>query len=261
MGALTGRVALVTGGAHGIGQAAARRLLGRGARVVVADVDESSGRRLAAADGAGFVRCDVRDHEQVEAAVRHAVDSYGGLDIAFLNAGVTTGCGLGDDFDLAAYRRTMAVNVDGVTFGLVAALAAMRAGSGGDIVVTASLAGLVGVDIDPIYSASKHAIVGLVRSLGPAHASENIRINALCPGFAETEFLHDIRPLVAQTGVPLLGVEDVVDGFVAILDSGRGGECWYVQPGRPSEPFRFRNLPGPRLPGADAGPDGGSERS
>jgi NAD(P)-dependent dehydrogenase (short-subunit alcohol dehydrogenase family) len=261
MSALTGRVALVTGGANGIGQAAARRLLGRGARVVVADVDENSGHRLAAADGADFVYCDVRDREQVEGAVRHAVETHGGLDIAFLNAGVTTGCGLGDDFDLAAYRRTMAVNVDGVMFGLVAAIPAMRARGGGDIIVTASLAGLVGVDLDPIYSASKHAIVGLVRSLGPAHAGENIRINALCPGFTQTDLLQRMQELMAQASVPLLDVAEVVDGFDAILDSGRAGECWYVQPGRPSEPFRFRNLPGPRSPGVNAGPDGGSKRS
>jgi NAD(P)-dependent dehydrogenase (short-subunit alcohol dehydrogenase family) len=247
---LADKVALVTGGSNGIGRAAVRRLRRRGARVVVADVDETAGARLAADAGGEFVRCDVRDLDQVHAAVRRAVDAFGGLDIAFLNAGVITGGGAGDDFDAARYRRTMAVNVDGVVFGLVAALPALRDRGGGDIIVTSSLAGLTGVELDPIYSASKHAVIGLVRSLGPVHARENIRVNALCPGWAETPMLHDIRPMVDRTGVPILDAEDVVDALFAILASDGAGQCWYVQPGRPSEPFRFRNVPGPR-------PDGG----
>lgn len=243
---LQDKVALVTGGSNGIGRGAVRRLLGAGARVVVADIDEAAGHRLTAEIGGDFVRCDVRDPDQVGAAVQHVVDSFGGLDVAFLNAGVSTGCGMGDGFDVAAYRRAIAVNVDGVVFGVVAALPAMRARGGGDIVVTASLAGLTGTEQDPIYSAGKHAVVGLVRSLGPVYARENIRVNALCPGYAETALLRDIRPLIEQSGVPILPVDDVVDALFAVLDSGDAGQCWYVQPGRPSEPFRFRNIPGPR---------------
>jgi NAD(P)-dependent dehydrogenase (short-subunit alcohol dehydrogenase family) len=243
---LRGKVALVTGGSNGIGGAAVRRLLAGGARVVVADIDEAAGRQLTAEIGGDFVCCDVRDPDQVNAAVGHAVDTFGGLDIAFLNAGVTTGCGVGDGFDIGAYRRAMAVNVDGVVFGVVAAVPALRARGGGDIVVTASLAGLTGTEADPIYSASKHAVVGLVRSLGPTYARESIRINALCPGYAETAILRDIRPLIAQSGVPILAVDEVIDAFFAILASSDAGQCWYVQPGRPSEPFRFRNIPGPR---------------
>ena len=95
------------------------------------------------------------------------MDACGGLDLVHLNAGVASGCGVGDDFDLARYRRAMGANLDGVVFGMHAALPALRARGGGAIVATASLAGLTGVAYDPLYSANKHAVVGLVRSLAP----------------------------------------------------------------------------------------------
>ena len=109
--------------------------------------------------------------------------------MAFLNAGIATGTGLGEDFDLALYRRAMGANLDGVVFGINAVMPAMRARGGGSIVVTASLAGLAPVPMDPIYAANKHAVVGLVRSLGPALAGDGIRINAICPGFADTAII------------------------------------------------------------------------
>ena len=115
-----------------------------------------------------------------------AVDTCGGLDIAFLNAGVATGCGIGDDFDLALYRRANGANLDGVVFGTHAVLPALRARGGGAIVATASLAGLTAVPLDPLYAANKHAVVGLARSLGTAWPAEGITYNAICPGFAES---------------------------------------------------------------------------
>jgi NAD(P)-dependent dehydrogenase (short-subunit alcohol dehydrogenase family) len=137
--------------------------------------------------GALFVRCDVSDPEQNSAAV--AVKEYGGLDMAFLNAGVATWTGVGESFDLANYRRAMGTNLDGVVFGINAVLPAMKVRGGGSIVATASLAGLAPVPMDPIYSANKHAVVGLVRSLGSVLAGEGIRINAVCPGLADTAII------------------------------------------------------------------------
>jgi NAD(P)-dependent dehydrogenase (short-subunit alcohol dehydrogenase family) len=245
---LEGRVALVTGGAQGIGAAVAARLAGLGASVVVADIDEVQGRRVAGEVGGTFVGCDVGDPGASLAAVEVAVSTYGGLDLVHLNAGITTGCGLGDDFDLDRYRRAMAVNLDGVVFGIHAALPALRARGGGRIVATSSLAGLVAVPMDPVYAANKHAVVGLVRSLGPGLLAEGIRINAICPAFADTAIIDDIRDVLAEMEVPLIEVGQVVDTFVAILDSDEVGQCWFVQPGRESEPFVFRNAPGPRRP-------------
>ena len=140
----------------------------------------------------------------------------------------------------------MSVNLDGVVFGVVAALPALRERGGGDIVATASLAGLTAVPFDPLYAANKHAVVGLVRSLGPVHESEGIRVNAVCPSFAETAIIEEIRGALQQGGVPILTVDVVADAVLAILDAKSTGECWYVQAGRESEPFRFRNVPGPR---------------
>ena len=243
--AMRGKVALVTGGSNGIGAGVATRLREAGAQVVVADVDDDGGQALATSIGASFVHCDVRSLDEVQAAVDHAVATYGGLDLAHLNAGVTTGCGLGDDFDVDRYRRAMGVNLDGVVFGIHAALPALAA-RGGQIVATASMAGIVAPPIDPVYVANKHAVVGLVRSLGAEYAATGIRINALCPSFAETAIIAEARPMLEEMQFPILDVADVVDTFVSIVDGDGTGECWFVIPGRESEPFRFRNAPGPR---------------
>ena len=243
---INGAVALITGGAHGIGAAVARRLAGLGARVVVADVDTDAGSVLAKDIDGRFVRCDVREPADSEAAVQAAIREYGGLDIVALNAGISTGFGLGDDFDAEKYRRAMGINLDGVVFGAHAAFPALRARGGGDIIATASLAGLTAMPLDPIYGANKAAVVGLVRALGPAWSGDGIRVNGLCPGYADTAIVDPMRDVLAGAGIPLLEVRTVVDAFVSVLTSDQTGQCWYVQPGRPSEPFRFPRLPGPR---------------
>ena len=246
MDTYAGKVALVTGGSNGIGAAVARRLAGHGARLVLADVDQERGSALAGEIGAVFVRCDVREPGDGVAAVAAAVDRFGGLDLAFLNAGVATGCGVGEGFDPAAYRRAMAINLDGVVFGVEAALPALRARGGGDIIATASMAGLTATPFDPIYGANKAAVVGLVRALGPALEADGVRVNALCPSFADTDILGPIKSHLEETAFPILTVDAVVDAFVAILAADGTGQCWYVVPGRPPEPFRFRGVPGPR---------------
>jgi NAD(P)-dependent dehydrogenase (short-subunit alcohol dehydrogenase family) len=240
-------VALVTGGSNGIGAAVAERLTRSGTKVVLADLDETTGNDLAIRIGATFVRCDVREPQNLTAAVEVAESTYGGLDLVHLNAGVTTGCGLGEDFDLELYRRAMAINLDGVVFGVHAALPALLRRGGGQIVATASMAGIVAPPFDPVYVANKHAVVGLVRSLAVEYASQDIRVNALCPSFAETNIIEGIRPFLEETHFPILDVSEVVDAFFRIIEAERTGECWYVVPGRESEPFKFRNAPGPRV--------------
>lgn len=243
---VTGKVALITGAANGIGAGVARRLAAEGARLVLADIDSGRGAALADELGAVFVRCDVRDPAASVTAVGTAVDRFGGLDIAFLNAGVATGCGFGDDWDLDAYRRAMSINLDGVVFGVQAALPALRARGGGDIVATASMAGLTATPFDPIYGANKAAVVGLVRGLGDPATAGDVRVNALCPSFADTDILTGLKEHLDTTGFPVLTVDAVVDAFMAVLTTGGSGEAWYVVPGRGHAPFTFRGVPGPR---------------
>jgi NAD(P)-dependent dehydrogenase (short-subunit alcohol dehydrogenase family) len=240
------RVALITGAASGFGRALTQSLTTRGVRVLACDVDEPGGREVAEDAGALFVRCDVSDPEQNAAAVAVAVAEYGGLDMAFLNAGVASATGVGESFDLDAYRRAMGANLDGVVFGVNAVLPAMKARGGGSIVATSSLAGLAPVPMDPIYAANKHAVVGLVRSLGPVLAGEGIRINAICPGYADTAIIAPIRELLVGQGLPIIPVEQVTDAVIELFDGEMTGECWFVQAGRESQAFSFRGIPGPR---------------
>lgn len=251
---VAGTVSLVTGGAGGIGAGVARRLAAAGSRVVVADVDDGPGQAVADEIGGAFLHCDVSRLTDSEAAVALAVERFGGLDIAFLNAGVSTGFSVGPDFDLERYRRIMGINLDGVVFGVQAALPALRARGGGLIVATASLAGLTAMPLDPLYGANKHAVVGLVRGLGPALAREGITVQGLCPSFARTAIIADLEEVFAAQGVAVLTVEEVVDGFWAAAMSEGSGECFAVVPGRALEPFRFRGVPGPRDASGAAAP-------
>jgi NAD(P)-dependent dehydrogenase (short-subunit alcohol dehydrogenase family) len=245
-GRLAGRIALVTGAAGGLGRATVRALARAGATVVAADVDEAGAQAIAAEVGGHALACDVSDLDANRAAVAFAVETCGGLDLVHLNAGVGSGCGVDGDFDLALYRRAIGVNLDGVVFGLHAALPALRARGGGAIVATSSLAGLTGVAYDPLYSASKHAVVGLTRSLGPPLAEEGIRLNAVCPGFAESAIIEPIRDMIAASGVAIIPAATVANAVVELFAGDAAGECVVIQPGRDPLPFAFRGVPGPR---------------
>jgi NAD(P)-dependent dehydrogenase (short-subunit alcohol dehydrogenase family) len=242
---MQGRVALVTGGASGLGLAAARALTDAGAAVVLADLDAEAGERAAAELGGDFIATDVSDLDANRAMVEFAVQRHGGLDYAYLNAGVSTGCGIGDDFDIALYRRAMGANLDGVVFGTHAALPALKARGGGAIVATASLAGLTAVPFDPVYAANKHAVVGLARSLGPGLALEGVRFNAVCPGFAESQIIKNIRDALVEQDIAIIPAEKVAEVVMTLFAGEMTGECWFVQPGHAAA-FEFRHVPGPR---------------
>ena len=243
---LRDKVALVTGGASGIGRLTALALAQAGAEVVVADIDGAAAEQVAREVGGHAIAADVSDLAANHAAVAFAQERAGGLDLVFLNAGVTSDTGLGDHFDLALYRRAMAVNLDGVVFGTQAALPALKARGGGSIVATASLAGLLGVPMDAIYAANKHAVVGLTRSLGPLLAPDGIRFNAVCPTFAETPLIAHARDALRNAGFELLDPQIVADTALRVFAGSGTGECWFVQIGREPAPFAFRNVPGPR---------------
>ncbi len=244
---LAGKVAIVTGGAGGLGRATCRALATAGACVLVVDLDERAGREIATAIGGEFFRADVSDLEQNHAMVAAALDRLGGLDLVHLNAGVSSFFGLDESFDLERYRRVMGINLDGVVFGTHAALGGFeRTGRGGAIVATASLAGLTGVPMDPFYAANKHAVVGLARSLGPVLEPRGVRFNAVCPGFAESAIIDPIRETLADAGLPISPAERVAEAVLALFGGEMTGECWFVQAGRDPAPFQFRGIPGPR---------------
>jgi NAD(P)-dependent dehydrogenase (short-subunit alcohol dehydrogenase family) len=218
--------ALVTGGAQGIGAAIAGRLRADGYDVDVLDL------------ATGF---DVRDPG--------AWAGVGAVDVACLNAGVVTGVGDVATIDDDTYRRVLSVNVDGVFYGVRALARVMP--DGGRIVVTASLAGLIGIESDPVYGLTKHAVIGLVRSVAPQLAERGIRIQAVCPGIVDTPMIGPLRQRLVDSGFPLLRPEDVAEGVVAALTSEGTGEAWVVQPGREPVQFRFPGVPGPRVAGAE----------
>ncbi len=240
---LSGKGALVTGGASGIGAAAVRRLAAAGARVAVADRDEAAAQAIAGEVGGLALLGDVADPERMPAHVAAAEDAFGRLDVVLLNAGVTAGQSGVEDLDLAGYRRIVGVNVDHVVFGLTAAVPALRRAGGGRVVATASLAGLVPMPGDALYTMTKHAVVGYVRAAAPVLAADGIRVNAVCPGFADTPLIARAKAQFAD--FPLLTAEDVAGAVEAVLERGEPGECWFVQPGREPAPYGFRGAPGP----------------
>jgi NAD(P)-dependent dehydrogenase (short-subunit alcohol dehydrogenase family) len=223
---LTGKVAVVTGGASGIGKAVVERLAAEGATVVVVDVNDADGPKVAADAGGRFVKLDVGDADAWGPFVDDVVATEGGLDVIHLNAGVTTQNGDIRSLTEEQYRRIMGVNVDGVVYGARAAASAM-AGRGGAIVVTASVAGLIGFSPDPIYTLTKHAVVGLVRALAQPLEPLGITINAVNPGIVETPLVGDegVKMLKAMN-VDLIQPSQIADGVVSAIRSGRSGECW-----------------------------------
>ncbi len=243
---LEGKRILITGAASGLGKATALMAAGAGARVFCADIDEPGAVATAEEIGGYGMRADVSSLDENRAMIAAAEDALGGLDHAYLNAGVATGCGVGDDFNLELYRRAMGANLDGVVFGTHAVLPALRRSGGGSIVATASLAGLTAVPFDPIYAANKHGVVGLVRSLGDGVHADGIRVNAVCPGFAESKIIGPIREALLAEGFTIIPAETVASTVLRLMTGTETSECWYVQPGRTPEAFGFRHLPGPR---------------
>jgi NAD(P)-dependent dehydrogenase (short-subunit alcohol dehydrogenase family) len=240
-----GSVAVVTGGSQGLGAAAAERLAGLGAKVVIADVVEGSD--VAERIGGVYLPCDVADLRDVERLMASAAEAFGRIDIVLANAGVRGDSPLGQAFDQVAYRRAMSVNVDGVVFTVQAALPYLIAG-GGRILVTASMAGLMPVPLDVAYAASKAAAVGFVRSAAPLLAAQGVTLIGVCPSFADTAILGEGRALLESAGFAIMPVVQVADAMIEALDRGEPGECWMVQAGREPEPFAFNNPPGPRNP-------------
>ena len=191
---LEGRVAVVTGGASGIGSATARRLASEGARVVVGDLDTAAGPLVAKEVEGLFVEVDVTDAQQVGALFEKARQEYGSVDVAFNNAGISPpedGSIL--ETGLEAWRRVQEVNLTSVYHCCKAALPHMLEQGRGSIINTASFVAVMGAATSQIsYSASKGGVLAMTRELGVQFARQGVRVNALCPGPVDTPLLQEL---------------------------------------------------------------------
>ncbi len=255
MGRFERKVALVTGGASGIGRATSERLAREGAHVAICDIDETAGKRVAEACGGSFHKLDVADASAWPGVVSEIGSTHGGLDIAYLNAGIATYPPREDHelrpaFDIAelpdeAYRRILGVNLDGVVFGARAVTPALTKRGGGAIVVTASIAGLIGFPPDPIYTATKHAVVGLVRALAPLLAPSGIAIHAICPGVVDTNILGPrMAERARERGMEVLDPAEIASAVVGALEAEETGGLWVCLAGREPERYAFAPVAG-----------------
>ncbi|TQM62487.1 3-oxoacyl-ACP reductase [Humibacillus xanthopallidus] len=193
-GRLDGKVAVITGGCSGIGLATVRRFAEEGAKVVIGDLDEATGTRIADEVGGTFVRVDVVSKDDVDALFRTAKETYGSVDIAFNNAGISPP---EDDSildtDLDAWRRVQEVNLTSVYLCCKAALPYMLEQGKGSIINTASFVAVMGAATSQIsYSASKGGVLSMSRELGVQFARQGVRVNALCPGPVNTPLLQEL---------------------------------------------------------------------
>jgi NAD(P)-dependent dehydrogenase (short-subunit alcohol dehydrogenase family) len=196
-GTLQGNVALITGGASGIGRATALTFARDGAKLVIADMNEDGGQQTVhmiteRGGDATFFEVDVTQATETQAMISRVVETYGKLDCAFNNAGIS-GAGIGGDLRALTadypderWHRIIAINLTGVWLCMKYELQHMLTQGGGAIVNTASVAGLVGLPYASAYVASKHGVVGLTRTAALEYAKQGIRINCVCPGYIET---------------------------------------------------------------------------
>ncbi len=193
-GRIAGKTAVVTGGASGIGLATVRRFAEEGGKVVIGDLDDAKGAEVAQEVGGTYVHVDVTDKEQVDALFQTAKDTYGSVDIAFNNAGISPP---EDDSildtDLEAWKRVQDVNLTSVYLCCKAALPYMLEQKSGSIINTASFVAVMGAATSQIsYSASKGGVLSMSRELGVQFAREGVRVNALCPGPVNTPLLQEL---------------------------------------------------------------------
>jgi len=220
-GRLEGKVAIVTGGARGMGEADARRLVAEGAKVVIADVLEEQGEALAAelGDGAIFVRLDVSDEASWTAAVEAAEEAFGPVTVLVNNAGILSYAAV-DQVDVADLKRVLDVNLVGVMLGMKAVVPGMRAAGGGSIVNISSAAGLVPMVGLHAYTASKWGVRGVTKSASLELGHDGIRVSSIHPGGIATPMAGDGEGMsFDKQAMPRIGRPEEIAATVAFLAS------------------------------------------
>ncbi|BBZ28647.1 3-alpha-hydroxysteroid dehydrogenase [Mycolicibacterium madagascariense] len=220
MGRVDGKVALISGGARGMGAAHARMLVAEGARVVIGDILDDEGKALAEeiGDAARYVHLDVTEADQWDAAVATAVGDFGALNVLVNNAGIVALGKIGS-FDMAKWQKVIDVNLTGTFLGMQASVEAMKAAGGGSIINVSSIEGLRGAAMVHPYVATKWAVRGLAKSAAIELGKHKIRINSLHPGFIRTPMTKHFPDDMVTAPLGRPGEVDEVATFVVFLAS------------------------------------------
>ena len=220
MGRVDGKVALISGGARGMGAADARMLVAEGGKVVIGDILDDEGAALAAelGDAARYVHLDVTDADQWTAAVQTAVEAFGRLNVLVNNAGIVALGKIGQ-FDMAKWQQVIDVNLTGTFLGMQAVVESMKAAGGGSIINVSSIEGLRGAPLVHPYVASKWAVRGLAKSAAIELGKDNIRVNSLHPGFIRTPMTKHFPDDMVTAPLGRPGQPDEVANFVVFLAS------------------------------------------
>ncbi len=225
MGKLQDRVAIITGGASGIGASTAKLFVSEGAKVVLVDLNEEKGKAFqeelqAQGSEALFVKANITSEEEVANVFKETTNKFGKVDIVFNNAGIGR-VHSSHDLDYSEWRNTVNVDLDGVFLVAREAIREMLESGGGTIVNTASMYGWVGSPGSAAYNAAKAGVINLTRSLALEYAEKNIRINALCPGFIDTPIIPEEskKELSAITPMKRLGKAEEMAKAVLFLAS------------------------------------------
>ncbi|ROZ86542.1 SDR family NAD(P)-dependent oxidoreductase [Gordonia sp. OPL2] len=209
---LSGKTAIVTGAAHGIGLEIARQLSSAGANVVVSDIDEAAAKDAAGQlQNATAIACDVRDEEQMKSLVEATVATYGGLQVMIPNAGIASVAPI-VEMDLAAWRKVTSINLDGVFLSIRHAAPAIIASGGGSIVTIGSVTALAGTPLVSSYAAAKAGVVNLTKTAAIELRAHGVRVNAVLPGFVATQLVTDqVQGFEAALGLPAGGFDGLIE--------------------------------------------------
>jgi NAD(P)-dependent dehydrogenase (short-subunit alcohol dehydrogenase family) len=200
MGRLDGKVAIITGGSGGIGAAAARLFVAEGSKVLLADINESTLKDLTGelgSENADYIVADVSSPQDNQAMVKKAIERFGKVNVFLANAGIEGTVKPLHEYPLETFDRVLAINVRGVFLGLQSVIPAMLQAGGGSIVITSSVAGVVGSPGFSAYVTSKHAVIGMMRSAALEYGSMGIRVNTINPGPIETRMMRSIEEMAA----------------------------------------------------------------